>query len=147
MVILACAVLVVFAGIYVLTPLFKEPKGNLDVELLAETELDRLLNRKNVVYRNLKDLELEYKMGRLADTDFRRLEAGYKAEAAGILEKLDQLGVDENLDEDIEKAVATRKARVFPASGPQAESRAKCPACGAEVISGKRFCPDCGRKL
>jgi hypothetical protein len=147
MVIIACAVLVVIAGIYVLTPLFKEPRGNLDAELLAETELDRLLNRKNVVYRNLKDLELEYRMGRLADADFRRLEAGYKTEAAGILEKLDQLGVDENLDEDIEKAVAARKSRLFSASGPRAESRAKCPACGADVIPGKRFCPDCGHRL
>jgi hypothetical protein len=86
-------------------------------------------------------------MGRLADSDFKRLEAGYKTDAAVILEKLDQLGVNENLDEDIEKAVAARKARFFSAPGPQAEIPARCPACGAGVIAGKRFCPDCGRKL
>jgi UDP-galactopyranose mutase len=39
----------------------------------AETELDRLLARKAVVYSNLKDLEFEYKMGRLSEGDYRRL--------------------------------------------------------------------------
>src|SRR5512135_3568570 len=94
----ACSAMTLLAGVYVVTPLFKEPKGNLQVELLAETELDRLLNRKAVVYGNLKDLQFEYKMGRLSDADFKRLEAGYKAEAAAILEQLDNLGVDKDLD-------------------------------------------------
>ena len=35
----ACTLLVSLVGLYVLTPLFREPKGNLDVELLAETEI------------------------------------------------------------------------------------------------------------
>ena len=57
-------------------PLFREPKAALDIDLLAETELDRLLDRKAVIYRNLKDLEFEYAMGRLSDADFHRLRDG-----------------------------------------------------------------------
>src|SRR5512136_816037 len=91
--------LVALTGFYVLVPLFKEPKGNLDIELLVETELDRLLERKAVAYSNLRDLEFEYKMGRLSDADFRQLEAGYKNEAALILQRLDQLDAVDNLDE------------------------------------------------
>lgn len=147
MLIAAGAVLVILAGIYVLAPLFREPAGNLDVELLAETELDRLLQRKEVVYRNLKDLEMEYRMGRLGEADFRRLEAGYKAEGAAILEKLDRLGAGEDLDERIERAVAARKARIFPAAASAAQGPGACPACGSEVIPGKKFCPDCGHRL
>jgi hypothetical protein len=149
MLVIACTAVVVLAGVYVLVPLFKEHKGNLEVELLAETELDRLLNRKAVVYSNLKDLEFEYKMGRLSDADFHRLETGYKAEAAAILQSLDQLGVEKNVDESIEKDVAVRKARLFPARAPRAASDqdVRCPACGAELIAGKRFCADCGHKL
>jgi hypothetical protein len=104
-------ILTTFVALYVLMPLFKEPKGNLDVELLAETELDRLLNRKAVVYNNLKDLEFEYKMGRLGDTDFHRLESGFKSEASEILHELDSLGAAENLDEKIEQAIRQRKAK------------------------------------
>ena len=144
MIFLAGATLTVLAAIYILMPLFKEPKGNLEVELLAETELDRLLNRKAVVYSNLKDLEFEYKMGRLGESDFHRLEAGFKAEAAEILHKLDQLGIEKDLDDGIEQAIAARKAKL--ASSQERRARV-CPSCGAEVIPGKQFCADCGFRL
>ena len=148
MVYVACAALAALVGVYVLVPLFKEPKGNLEVELLAETDLDRLLNRKAVVYTNLRDLEFEYKLGRLSDADFRRLEAGYKAEAAQLLQKLDQLGVEKNIDETIERDVATRRARLFSSpSPPSAQSPTRCPDCGTAAIPGKKFCADCGHQL
>ncbi len=158
MLILACSTVFLAASIYVLRPLFTEPKGNLEVELLAETELDRLLNRKAVLYSNIKDLEFEYKMGRLSDADFQRLDAGYKNEAAVILQKLDQLGAEKNLDETIEKDVAERKAKLVPAKSgaPKAATLTKiavaqkeqrCPSCGAEIIAGKKFCADCGHRL
>ena len=142
-----CAALTFVAGFYVLTPLFREPKGNLEVELLAETELDRLLNRKAIVYTNLKDLEFEYKMGRLSDEDFNRLETGYKGEAAIILQKLDHLGVEKNLDEDIERDVSARKARLFASSPIREQALVRCPGCGAEAPAGKKFCAECGHRL
>jgi hypothetical protein len=145
MLIIACSAMVLVAAVYVISPLFREPKGNLEVELLAETELDRLLNRKAIVYSNLKDLEFEYKMGRLSDADFRRLEAGFKGEAAVILQKLDGLGVDHNLDDSIEKAIEARKERL---QGPsRSREPGRCPSCGAEVIAGKKFCADCGQLI
>jgi hypothetical protein len=147
MLLLACATLTVLAGTYVFIPLFREPKGDLEVELLAETELDRLLGRKAVAYANLKDLEFEYKMGRLAEADFRRLESGYKGEAAVILQKLDQLGADRNIDMNIERDVAARKNRLSATPPGSAGDTATCPACGAVVVHGKRFCADCGHRL
>lgn len=148
MLILACSAIVLLAGVYVATPLFKEPKGNLEVELLAETELDRLLNRKAIVYSNLKDLEFEYKMGRLADADFGRLEAGLKSEAAVILQKLDQLGVGSNLDDMIEKDIANRKEKLQPSrASARTPQPGRCPSCGADLIPGKKFCGDCGQRI
>lgn len=111
---LAGTVLTTLLVLYVLMPLFKESKGNLEVELLAETELDRLLNRKSIIYNNLKDLEFEYRMGRFGAADFQRLESGFKAEASEVLQKLDKLGVDENLDERIEQAIRQRKEKRVP---------------------------------
>lgn len=148
MLIIACSAMVLAAAVYVITPLFKEPKGNLEVELLAETELDRLLNRKAIVYSNLKDLEFEYKMGRLSDADFRRLEAGFKSEAAVILQKLDQLGVDNNLDDTIERDIKVRKEKLQrPGSPSKSRELLRCPSCGAEVAAGKKFCADCGNRI
>jgi len=144
---IACTAIVMIAGLYTLRPLFRESEGNLDIDLLAETELDRLLDRKNVIYQNLRDLEFEYKMGRLSDADFEQLEAGYRNEAAAVLERLDQLDAAEHLDEVIEKEIAARKAKL---SGPGPKGRrdaSLCPSCGAEKIPGKKFCADCGHRF
>lgn len=135
------------AGGYVLMPLFKESEAAMDIDLLAETELDRLMDRKSVIYRNLKDLEFEYAMGRLSEADYRRLEADYKNDAAGILEKLDKLGASEDLDKAMDKEITSRKAKLFgPRPGRSGEAQ-RCPSCGAEVIAGKKFCADCGQPL
>ena len=144
---LACTAVVIAAGFLTLSPLFREPEGNLDIDLLAETELDRLLDRKTVIYRNLRDLEFEYRMGRLSAADFQQLEAGYKNEAAAVLQKLDLLDASENFDEQIEKEVAARKARLYGARTKRDRESPRCPSCGAEIISGKKFCADCGHQL
>jgi hypothetical protein len=144
---LLCAMVTVLAGAYVVLPLFRDSKTATDVDLLPETELDRLMDRKSVIYRNIKDLEFEHAMGRLSDADFRRLEADYKNEAAALLAKLDQLGASENLDETIERDIASRKAKLFPAGSARGKELPRCPACGAEVVAGKKFCADCGQRL
>jgi len=141
----ACAALVIASGGYVLYPLFREPKGSPETGIPDEMELDRLLDRKAVIYRNIKDLEFEHAMGRLSDADYRRLEADYKNDAALILQKLDQLGASEDLDNAIEKDIAARKAALF---APQPDRKTlRCPACGAEAVPGKKYCADCGKRL
>ena len=100
-----------------------------------------------MVYGNLSDLEFEYKMGRLSDSDYKQLGAGYKNEAAGILQSLDKLTGSENLDEAIEKDVATRKANHHDSESKPAQDVPLCPSCGAEVLAGKKFCADCGHRL
>ena len=137
---LICTALVAIEALYVLRPLFGRSRESLDVALLGETELDRLLDRKSVIYRNIKDLEFEYRMGRLSDADYKQLDAGYKNDAAIILQKLEQLGVTQDLDDLIEKEIAEHK------KSPGRNS-AKCPSCGADVTPGKKFCADCGNPL
>jgi hypothetical protein len=144
---LACGSLVVLAGFYVLRPLFREPAGNLESELPAETELDRLLNRKAVLYKNLKDLEFEYAMGRLSNADFQQLATGYRNEAAAILQRLDQLGNSQSPDDSIEKEIASRKLKLYGSGAKQAQDSFRCPSCGAEIIPGKKFCSDCGHRF
>ena len=145
---LACTAVVIAAGFYTLMPLFRDPQGNLDLDLLAETELDRLLDLKAVIDQNIGDLQFEKKLGRLSDEDFRQLEAGYKSEAAAVFQSLDQLDASESLDEAIEKDIAARKARLQGAGSKRDGSAKRCPSCGAVLVSsGKKFCADCGHRL
>jgi hypothetical protein len=141
----ACAALVMAAAIYTLNPLFRESKDEPSLEIPDEMELDRLLERKAVIYRSIKDLEFEHAMGRLTEADFRRLQADYKNDAALLLQRLDQLGASEKLEETIEKDVAARKASLV---APQMDRKTlRCPSCGAETVPGKKFCADCGQQL
>jgi ribosomal protein L32 len=138
----ACAVLVIIAGVYVFSPLFRASGNGPAAGLAGETEADRLAGRKTAVYKSLRDLKFEYKMGRLSDSDFRRLEEDYRNEAVTILRKLDQMGALQNVDEAIEKEVAQRRAKL----ASSAPAHARCSSCGAEIIPGKKFCADCGHK-
>lgn len=142
-----CAVLVSTAFFFVLMPLFKEPKSSLDMELLEETEADRLLGRKAVVYGNLEDLEFEHNMGRLSESDFQQLQEGYQTEESAILQALDRLEPSDKLDDIIEKEIASRKSRLYGAGTQKVQDASICPSCGATIIPGKKFCADCGKRL
>jgi hypothetical protein len=125
---LLCTALVMLSGCFVMAPLFGK-RGSPDSGLFAETELDRLMDRKTVIDEGLNDLEFEFKMGRLSEADFKQIETSYKEEAAVILQKIEQA----------EKEKGNRKSL--------GRSSAKCPACGADVVSKKKFCADCGHKF
>jgi hypothetical protein len=144
---LVFAALVMLAGFYVLAPLFRDPEKATSAEFLPETELDRLLERKSVIYRNIKDLQFEHSMGRLSDTDFHRLDADYKNDAALLLQRLDQLGASSGLDEAMEKEIAARKSKLYGSDAALSGENPRCPSCGAEIAPGKKFCADCGKRL
>lgn len=62
----------------------------------AETAEDKsrttyLLERKDAVYENLRDLNFEYKAGKLSDTDYETLRTSLESEAASILAEIDRL--------------------------------------------------------
>jgi hypothetical protein len=144
---LACSMVAVLAGVFVLGPLFKKSTGSLEDELGAETEIDRLLGQKAVTYNNLRDLEFEHKMGRLSDADFQRLRTDYVNEAALILQSMERLGVSEGADDALEKEIASRKAGLFASASGSAQELLCCPSCGAAAAAGKKYCADCGFQL
>lgn len=144
---IVCAILVLLTAWFVLKPLFGEPTHKWNIELATESEWDPLLNRKAAVYGNLKDLEFEYKMGRLSDPDFHQLREAYKNEATDILKSLDQLKIYKNLDAEIERDIALRKSGPVGSGTKQEKAPAYCPDCGAKTQAGKKFCADCGARL
>lgn len=145
MLLATCAVLTAAAAFLVIFPLFRVSESGLEIELMAETEIDRLIDRKSAIYQNLKDLSLEHAMGRLSDEDYSRLEEGYKEDAAAILYKLEQLEGSAVVDQGTAPKVALKgeaQDRTQPAAIP-----GKCPSCGSDIIPGKKFCADCGHQL
>ena len=56
-----------------------------------KTRVTYLRERKDAVYENLRDLNFEFKAGKLSDTDYENLRASLESEAAAILAEIDRL--------------------------------------------------------
>ncbi len=56
-----------------------------------KTRLVYLRERKDVVYENLRDLNFEYKAGKLPEADYVAMRAALEDEAVGILAEMNQL--------------------------------------------------------
>lgn len=56
-----------------------------------KTRLSYLNERKEQVYENLRDLNFEYKAGKLPDADYEQLRNSLEEEAAGLLAEIERL--------------------------------------------------------
>jgi hypothetical protein len=68
-----------------------------------KTRASYLLERKDVVYENLRDLNFEYKAGKIPDADYQSLKSSLQDEAATLLAEIARLE---------SKASATKGARL-----------------------------------
>ena len=83
--IMACMLITVGALVYV----FYLP-GTLHLGA-EKTRLSYLRERKEVVYENLRDLNFEYKAGKLPDVDYQSIKASLEEEAAAVLAEISRL--------------------------------------------------------
>ena len=56
-----------------------------------KSRLAYLQERKDAVYENLRDLNFEYKAGKLSEADYEGLRNSLESEAAGILAEIERL--------------------------------------------------------
>ena len=95
MIIFACGLITLGAFFYVFSIGGEIESGP------EKTRLAYLAERKEVVYDNLRDLNFEFKAGKLSDSDYSSLKASLEGEAAAILAEMAHL----------EKAPAASAAR------------------------------------
>jgi hypothetical protein len=94
---LACCLLATAAALfYVFTP------GKLYLGH-KKTRASYLRERKDAVYENLRDLNFEFKAGKMPDADYQSLKASLQDEAATLLAEIARL--------EAKAAAAPRKAR------------------------------------
>src|SRR6267378_3999291 len=55
------------------------------------TKLDQLLERRDTIYDNLRDLRFEYRSGKYSEGDFESMKMGLENEAALVLAAIDQV--------------------------------------------------------
>ncbi|HZU22891.1 MAG TPA: hypothetical protein VE998_08680 [Terriglobales bacterium] len=91
MTIAACALLTLAVAIYVFWLHDDGDAGE------VKTRLAYLKERKDVVYENLRDLNFEYKAGKLPERDYASLRDSMEQEAAAILAEIEKLELQHQL--------------------------------------------------
>ena len=80
------------AGLLLTLGLFIYIFSSVTAETAEEkTRAAYLRERKDAVYENLRDLNFEYKAGKLSDADYENLRTSLESEAASILAEIDRL--------------------------------------------------------
>jgi hypothetical protein len=54
------------------------------------SKLDQLLDRREAIYENLRDLKFEYRAGKFAEKDFEESRQALEAEAAQVIAEIEQ---------------------------------------------------------
>jgi hypothetical protein len=136
--ILALAIILVLGAL--LFTLFVRTK---DVpEPLPVSPVQHLEDRKQAIYENLRDLQFEYRVGKLSDDDYQQTKQALQKELAGVLaeteETIKRLGL-----------APTRVPPKVPAAkqAPRRTSGTVCPHCGASFSQSLKYCGECGRAI
>jgi len=69
------------------------------------TKLDQLLERRDALYDNLRDLRFEYRSGKYSEGDFEAMKTSLENEAALVLAEIDQV-----TDAQVRRPRGTRSA-------------------------------------
>ena len=101
--------------------------------------------RKAAIYENLRDLQFEYRVGKLSDTDYQQTKRDLQKELAGVMAEVDRIRDEMKLPPAAAAAVAAAVK-----SRPQARKEADphtCAHCNAHFEKELKFCGECGKPM
>lgn len=94
--------------------------------------------RKAAIYENLRDLQFEYRVGKLSDTDYQNTKRDLQKELAGVLAEVDRLKLELGVNGTAPPAAAVK---------PVKTAATVCPSCGAKFEKELKFCGECGKPM
>ncbi len=112
-----------------------------------------LEERKAQIYENLRDLQFEFRVGKLSDSDYQKTKLDLQRELAGVLAQIDALQTAPAVQTKIVEAkIVEAKVAKAPASAGHAGNGHKpdahaCPHCGATFAQDMKFCGECGKVM
>lgn len=99
--------------------------------------VQHLEDRKAAIYENLRDLQFEYRLGKLSDEDYQRTKLTLQKELAGVLAEMEATA----------KRLGMTTKRTAPPQKSKAEAAVGCPHCGAKFPRTMKFCGECGKAM
>ena len=124
-------------GVFVFTLFIRQT----DVpEPLPVSPVQHLEDRKQAIYENLRDLQFEYRLGKLSDGDYQQTKQALQKELAGVLAETEAVLARLGLQ--------PARTKVAAAAKPQpAQTGSVCPHCGAQFPQALKYCGNCGKAM
>lgn len=158
---IACGLLALGVVAFLISPLLDDPRRRFSGK---KQHIDDLQKRKDFLYSAIRELNIDYNMGKLSADDHKQLQAEYMAEASSVLDQLEHSGngkqhvtaLIEQAVLDIRKDRAPSPASTSADTAPQPvappepaadEEQAACDACGTDNEPDAKFCIECGTAL
>jgi len=124
--------LAVLTAIFVGYPLFQKRQQKISFALNHRAQ--ELEARKAEIYAAIRDIDFDYRMGKLSQEDYDALRNQYKAEAISTMKQIDQMA----LGKPPRRAKTTETAKT---------AARFCHHCGQPAAAADLFCSACGGKL
>jgi hypothetical protein len=123
--------------------LMVRPQDLPDVE--PPSPFRHLDERKASIYENLRDLQFEYRVGKLSDADYQHTKQDLQKELAAVMAEVDKLKSQLNGNATPAPAKPLADARSKPQ--PLRSDGRTCSACGATFEKELKFCGECGKPM
>ena len=95
--------------------------------------------RKAAIYENLRDLQFEYRLGKLSDSDYQLTKKDLQKELATVMAEVDRVKLQLGVRPQAAPAPAAAvKAMIDPRT---------CPHCNAHFDLELKFCGECGKPM
>jgi hypothetical protein len=107
-------------------------------EPVPVSPVQHLEDRKHAIYDNLRDLQFEYRLGKLSDEDYRETKLALQKELALVLNEME---------------LTIKRLGLMPTRTParpaakKAPAASTCPSCGATFPQALKYCGECGKAI
>jgi hypothetical protein len=102
-----------------------------------ESPVAHLEERKARIYEGLRDLQFEYRVGKLSEADYQQTKLGLQTELARVMGEIDAI---------LGKQPA-KPATPVKVAQPNPAAVNTCPHCGAKFKEALKFCGECGKSM
>ncbi len=109
-----------------------------------ESPFAHLDERKAAIYENLRDLQFEYRVGKLSDEDYQTTKRDLQKELAHVLAEVDKL---KNGVPAASAPLPNGSATGLPSGPERSVDGTMCPSCGAKFDKSLKFCGECGKPM
>ena len=101
----------------------------------AVSPFQHLDERKAAIYENLRDLQFEFRVGKLSDYDYQQTKLDLQRDLAGVMAEIDRIKTQ------------LSDSSVKPPKPPAPKKNFVCPNCRAEFTQNLKFCGECGKPM